>query len=85
MTRHAGGGNSAPNRPGPDQIVEDLLARWPETVPVFLRLKMACVGCDLAGFETVAEAAQAYGIAVERLLADLTAAIQGRQQAKEPG
>lgn len=83
MARNVRGEAPSADRPGPGAIVEEVLERWPETAPVFMRLKMACVGCDIAGFETLAEAAAAYGIAVERLLGDLYSAVRGRGAAEE--
>lgn len=64
--------------PAAEQYVIDVLETWPETVPVFLRYRMACPGCAMAPFETVAEAAAAYGMVADELLAALAAAIGGR-------
>ncbi|HEX7968370.1 MAG TPA: DUF1858 domain-containing protein [Stellaceae bacterium] len=58
----------------PGQTVERLLRAQPETARVFLRRKMACVGCVMSPFETVGEVARIYGIAEGELLADLAAA-----------
>ncbi len=52
-----------------------LLARWPQTIPVFLKRHMACVGCHMSAFETVADAAQIYGFHPDGLLAELRAAV----------
>lgn len=87
MTSPEGGAipGFAAERPEAGSVVAFVMERWPETAPIFLRLKMACVGCDVAPFETVAEAAAAYGIAVERLVAELQAAVIGRESAGEAG
>lgn len=58
-----------------DRIVGDLMARNPETVAVFVRRRMACPGCPMAGFMTVAEAALEHDIAPDVLVADLEAAM----------
>ncbi|MEQ9334297.1 DUF1858 domain-containing protein [Thalassobaculum sp.] len=56
-------------------IVGDVMGRWPETVEIFHRRRMACPGCAMAPFMTVAEAARSYDLS-ERLFAeDLIAAI----------
>ncbi|MFN8471468.1 MAG: DUF1858 domain-containing protein [Anaerolineae bacterium] len=55
--------------------VEDVLNRWPATVPVFMQHRMACVGCDLASFETLAEAVAIYGLDLKAFLAELELAI----------
>lgn len=59
--------------------VDDVMARWPDTVPVFHRRRMACPGCVMAPFMTVAEAARSYGQPVDELAADLAQAIPAGQ------
>ena len=56
-------------------IVRDVMTRWPQTVPVFVRRRMSCPGCLMAPFMTVDEAAQEYGIEPEELACDLEEAI----------
>ena len=51
--------------------VDQVLARWPQTLPVFLRHQMACAGCVMALFETVAEAAAIYHLELPRFLSAL--------------
>lgn len=46
----------------------ELMAGWPAAVPVLGRRGMACIGCPMARFETIAEAAAAYGFDAEELL-----------------
>lgn len=55
--------------------VAQVLARWPQTIPVFLHYHMACAGCVMAPFETVAEAASIYGLELSRFLSVLYPAI----------
>ncbi|MFN8497895.1 MAG: DUF1858 domain-containing protein [Anaerolineae bacterium] len=62
-------------RPMADMTVEEILNQWPATVPVFMQHRMACVGCDLAGFETLAEAVAIYGLDLTAFLAELSNAI----------
>lgn len=57
-----------------DLTVQKLIDTWPSTREVFIRRRMACVGCDLAPFMTIAEAAISYGIAPDALEQDLRAA-----------
>lgn len=54
-----------------DLTVADVLARWPQTVPVFLRYRLACVGCSLCRFEQIADVAATYGLNLDRFLHDL--------------
>ena len=57
--------------------VEDILTRWPETAEVFNRHNMACVGCPVAPFYTVAEAAAVYQLSVEAFVEELEEIIGG--------
>ncbi len=60
--------------PAPIQLadnLQDTLDRRPATVRVFVARRMACPGCSMAPFETVADAADAYRLGRDELLADL--------------
>ena len=57
-----------------DDTVEQALARSPALAAVFVRLGMACVGCDMAAFDTVRDAAAAYDRKPAELLAELNRA-----------
>jgi hybrid cluster-associated redox disulfide protein len=58
--------------------VAELLRDWPETIPVFLRFNMACVGCGMAAFEHLADAAKIYNIPPEQFLERLNETISGK-------
>ena len=64
-----------------DLTIADVLERWPQTVPVFLRYRLACVGCPIAPFEQLADIASNYNLALDPLLAALQLAIR---PSKEP-
>jgi hybrid cluster-associated redox disulfide protein len=51
--------------------VAEVLERWPATALVFAYRRMACLGCAMAQFDTIDEAALVYGIDVEGLLGEL--------------
>lgn len=57
--------------------VAELLARRPQAAWVFFRHRMACVGCVLARFETVAEAVAAYGLDLQAFLREIGDADEG--------
>jgi len=59
----------------PDLPLEDLMAAWPETIPVFIRHKMLCVGCMVSPFHTVVDACAEYGLDVAGFYHELGAAI----------
>lgn len=50
------------SQPSPDELVAEVLIRWPGSAAVFLRHGMACPGCVMAPMMTLAEAAAAYDL-----------------------
>lgn len=56
--------------------VAELLARWPQAIPVFLRHEMACVGCSISSFEVLADVTAVYGIPLPGFIAELQQTIQ---------
>lgn len=59
-----------------DTSVNEIMGRWPATVPVFVRHRMRCPGCLLAPFMTLAEAAMEHGVDFDTLLDELARAIE---------
>jgi len=55
----------------PSDNLARLFDDFPATVGVFVARRMACPGCAMAPFETVAEAARAYHLPADELVADL--------------
>jgi hybrid cluster-associated redox disulfide protein len=61
-----------------DMSLSEIMARWPPTIRVFIDRRMHCVGCPIAPFHTVVEAAAEHGQDLTDLAADLEArAAQG--------
>ena len=56
--------------------VDELVSLYPSTVVVFVRHRMLCVGCEVARFETLAEACEIYHKPLEPLLTDLREAVR---------
>lgn len=61
--------------PTTETPISELLKRWPEVIPVFNRHKMACVGCTMSAYETVASAAEIYHLQVDQFLSELVKTI----------
>jgi hybrid cluster-associated redox disulfide protein len=57
-----------------DLSVATALERWPPAAQVFLAHRMACVGCAMARFDTLRDAAATYQLPLDRFLLELTAA-----------
>ncbi|MEJ2555758.1 MAG: DUF1858 domain-containing protein [Anaerolineae bacterium] len=52
----------------PDLTVAEVMGHRPQTVPCFFRNRIACVGCPIAPFETLAEVAAVYRLDLSCLL-----------------
>ncbi len=46
----------------PDLALDSLMSLWPETISVFLRHNMLCVGCMVSPFHTVVDACAEYDL-----------------------
>ena len=57
----------------------EALAKYPETLPIFLKYGMHCIGCPMAMTETIEQGAKAHGIDVDKLIKELNLAI-GRKK-----
>lgn len=63
-----------PRLDDPDLPLADLMTHWPNTVSVFLRHKMLCVGCLVSPFHTIVDACAEYDLNENDFLAELRAA-----------
>lgn len=54
--------------PEPTWTVHDAVTRCPVAASVFTRFRMACVGCAMAPFETLEEAAASYRLNPDALI-----------------
>jgi len=61
-----------------DMPLADLMDRWPETIPVFLRHKMLCVGCFINPFHTLVDGCAEYSLDLDEFIGELGEAISGR-------
>ncbi len=58
--------------------VETLLTRYPQAAKVFVTHRMACVGCSISGFHTLAEVAAIYNVDRGALLRELQCVISSK-------
>ena len=54
-------------------LVDEVMRTRPETIHVFLKYRMGCVGCPIATFHTVEDACREHGVDREAFLAALCA------------
>ena len=54
-----------------ENTIEDVVTKYPESVMVFMKHGLHCVGCHVSAFESIEEGAMAHEINVDALVADL--------------
>ena len=64
-----------------DLPVSEIMNRWPSTIGVFIDLGMHCIGCPIGVFHTLMEAAEEHRVGFDKLVAEVSAAIDGDARA----
>lgn len=64
-----------------DMTIEEVVSQYPETMLVFMRHGLHCVGCHVSAYESIEEGAMVHGINVDALVADLNKVVGARKQA----
>ena len=59
-----------------DMLIGDIVKSRPESVEIMLEQGMHCVGCHVATWETLEQAAGGHGIDVDKLLKKLNGALK---------
>lgn len=59
-----------------DTILDDLMATYKATIPIFIRCKMMCVGCPIAGLHDVQQACDEHHIPLANFLAEINGVIR---------
>lgn len=59
-----------------DMGIMDIVSKYPQTVEVFMKYGMGCLGCMAARFENLEQGALAHGIDVDAMLKDLNEKIK---------
>ena len=61
-----------------DMNIREVIEKYPETVSVFHKYNMGCVGCIAASFETLKDIASVHGTNVKSFVKDLNEAIASK-------
>jgi hybrid cluster-associated redox disulfide protein len=59
-----------------DDLVDDIMRRWPATIRVFVDHRMGCVGCPVGSFHSVEDACREHGIDQDDFLSALAGKIK---------
>lgn len=62
----------------PETNLNQLLTDYPVLIPLFIKERLACIGCMMAKFETLRDLSQNYNVDLERFIAEIEA-IAGKQ------
>ena len=63
-----------------ETIIGDILDIAPQTAPLFMAIGMHCLGCPSSRGETVEEACAVHGVDVDKLLAVVNEAANGKAE-----
>jgi len=63
-----------------EMTIEDVVSQYPETMMVFMKHGLHCVGCHVSAFENIEDGAKAHGINVDALVDDLNKVISSRKK-----
>ncbi len=56
--------------------IEEVVKKYPETISVFERYGLGCVGCQAALFENIQQGAEVHGIDVDALVESLNGIVR---------
>jgi hybrid cluster-associated redox disulfide protein len=59
-----------------EMSIHDIVNKYPQTIDVFMKHGMGCLGCAAARFENLAQGAMAHGIDADKLVEDLNKNLQ---------
>ncbi|PTL35559.1 disulfide oxidoreductase [Candidatus Methylomirabilis limnetica] len=51
--------------------IDNVVRQYPETVQIFNRYGVACLGCSAAEYDNIATSAQVHGVNLDQLLREL--------------
>ena len=56
--------------------IESVVNKYPQTIGVFLKHGLHCIGCHIAAYETLEQGAAAHGVDLDQFLKDLNEAVK---------
>lgn len=62
-----------------DMAIGEAVSKHPETIPVFMRNGLHCIGCVVASYENIEQGATAHGIDVNKLMKELNEAVKKKK------
>lgn len=62
-----------------EMSIGECVSKHPETIPVFMRNGLHCIGCVVAAYENIEQGATAHGINVDKLMKELNEAVKKKK------
>jgi len=62
-----------------NMAISEVIARYPDTIPVLMRTGMHCIGCPMAMQETLEEGLAAHGLDVKKIIDELNKVAKKRK------
>lgn len=62
-----------------DTTIEEVVKKYPETMMVFMKHGLHCVGCHVSAFESIEQGAIAHGIDTDALVTDLNKVVSSKK------
>jgi hybrid cluster-associated redox disulfide protein len=59
-----------------DMNIKEVIDKYPETLGVFAKYNMGCIGCIAASFEKIKDIAGVHGVNVKSFVDDLNSAVK---------
>jgi len=66
-----------------DMTIQDIVMEHPESVEVFMKHGLHCIGCAAARFENLEQGCAAHGIDADKLVEDLNKAAEVETEKKD--
>lgn len=62
-----------------DMTFEEVITKYPNSVHIFLKHGLTCVGCPFASQETIEQGAEGHGVPIGELLKDLNQCLKEKK------
>ncbi len=66
-----------------DMTIGQVIREHPESIPVFLKNGLTCIGCPMASMESLEQGALSHGIDLEKMLLELNDGKNKEPKAKQ--
>lgn len=63
-----------------DMSIGEAVAKYPNTIPVFMKNGLHCIGCAVANYESIEQGSAGHGIDVDKLVKELNLAAKKKAQ-----